>query len=527
MKHIYKYVSMETALEIIRTGMVILNNPVRFNDPFDSQIVITKNAENKVFKLVENYFFLKIFKDILEKNELKLNPTQNVLINFLRFELSVFDCCVRKNKKYIPIPILNLYPKMFSLINSDFKDAKDAAEEKVKNETIPQIMALRNKTRIGCFSKKSNSVLMWSHYADSHHGICLEFDEERSFFKDVNYAKSKPRLDLYSAVSRILAFDYVGEVISYNDYKFAKKMLEPFFTKSSEWSYEEEVRCVLSDNEPNTEGYQWDGERSFINMKITKVLVGTKADGEALNKILKAAEKRSIPVVFMKESKDRYAIVPDLNRVQKAEDRFIPKANSVDILFDEMNRALKASCFISALSIALTIPGVLGQIVYPDLPYQEAYEKWYQDVIGQYEKNPKESEYPYPSGELCFKLKEAIQNYGHSSINGKYSDFEITELRLKAERENTFGIYINNSSIVIHEDGSKEAICDISIRNLCQKIETSSQKTVEEHKKEVESLPIVQLSDFEKDVNEIMECCPSSETLTKMIDEAAKKKLGR
>ncbi len=27
-----------------------------------------------------------------------------------------------------------------------------------------------------CFSERSDSLLMWSHYADNHNGICIEFD---------------------------------------------------------------------------------------------------------------------------------------------------------------------------------------------------------------------------------------------------------------------------------------------------------------------------------------------------------------
>lgn len=45
------------------------------------------------------------------------------------------------------------------------------------------ILELEDLPRISCFSKRYDSILMWSHYASSHEGVCIEFDETRDILK--------------------------------------------------------------------------------------------------------------------------------------------------------------------------------------------------------------------------------------------------------------------------------------------------------------------------------------------------------
>jgi Protein of unknown function (DUF2971) len=42
--------------------------------------------------------------------------------------------------------------------------------------------AIHERYRVFCLSAKSNSVVMWSHYADKHRGLCLEFRTEEEAF---------------------------------------------------------------------------------------------------------------------------------------------------------------------------------------------------------------------------------------------------------------------------------------------------------------------------------------------------------
>lgn len=44
------------------------------------------------------------------------------------------------------------------------------------------LSALANNTGILCLTKQPDNLLMWSHYAESHQGFVIEFDEKSNFF---------------------------------------------------------------------------------------------------------------------------------------------------------------------------------------------------------------------------------------------------------------------------------------------------------------------------------------------------------
>ena len=43
-------------------------------------------------------------------------------------------------------------------------------------QEIDTLYSDKNKYGISCFSKNYNEILMWSHYADNHNGICIEVE---------------------------------------------------------------------------------------------------------------------------------------------------------------------------------------------------------------------------------------------------------------------------------------------------------------------------------------------------------------
>lgn len=84
---------------------------------------------------------------------------------------------------------------------------------------------------VSCFSEVNDSLLMWSHYADSGKGFCLEFRTDRSPFEklhQVRYSEEMPEVD----VAPILCDHSRAEII------------DLYRTKAEDWSYEKEWRCI-------------------------------------------------------------------------------------------------------------------------------------------------------------------------------------------------------------------------------------------------------------------------------------------
>lgn len=105
---------------------------------------------------------------------------------------------------------------------------------------------IKNRYGITCFSRNARSLNMWSHYADSHKGVCLIFDEQklkRSVFSsrtgvnfnDVIYSRNLPFLEI---------------IDSYDDENGPECIELPYnnrflFNKLNSWKEEKEVRLIL------------------------------------------------------------------------------------------------------------------------------------------------------------------------------------------------------------------------------------------------------------------------------------------
>lgn len=88
-----------------------------------------------------------------------------------------------------------------------------------------------NRSGVKCFTTDNTNILMWSHYTNSHKGICLEFNTilDPEFFVypiNVIYSEDYPQLE-------------------FTDKKFTTEVLR---TKSKVWEYEKEVRIYKRSN---------------------------------------------------------------------------------------------------------------------------------------------------------------------------------------------------------------------------------------------------------------------------------------
>lgn len=178
-KKLYKYTTVKTAKEILLYSNIRFRNPSLFNDPYDSEPPIE-------FSDCDNEKFKRLFKD---------NET----------------------------------------------DFKDLAPEQIENlkiltqETYKSTLAdLANNLRVLCLSRTKNNILMWSHYADNHEGIVIEFDASQLIIrknKKVDYDNKPVILDL-------------EKLKKLNDETFELTM-SVFLRKAKLWQYEKEYRLYF------------------------------------------------------------------------------------------------------------------------------------------------------------------------------------------------------------------------------------------------------------------------------------------
>ena len=234
---IFKYTNIESGIKILKTNSLWFSKPEYFNDPYDcyeNLIRIIPSKDGIAAYIDRNYFIRK--RD--------------------------------KEKK------LNYYLR----------------NHKILIEKIEQGIRERAESMgVCCFSKTFDNLLMWSHYANNHSGICIGFkfgyDIKDFFLYPVNYVNIFPNTD-YLINPETALLDWV-------------------LTKSEVWSYELEIRAV---------SFEKNGIVTIVPDTISEIYFGSKVNATKKNEILKiiAENKRSINVYQMKMLDDKFKLMPCL-----------------------------------------------------------------------------------------------------------------------------------------------------------------------------------------------------------------------
>lgn len=132
-----------------------------------------------------------------------------------------------------------------------------------------------------CLSAKNNDIIMWSHYADSHRGIVLEFDETHPFFYESN--KDKKLLHPLEKVSYSIDRPYPKNIDEY----FKNEKI--YLTKYTNWEYEQEYRMTVLFDESNDETKY---NIKFPTSLIKAVYIGVKTSKEDVKYILNLKQKQ-------------------------------------------------------------------------------------------------------------------------------------------------------------------------------------------------------------------------------------------
>ena len=131
-----------------------------------------------------------------------------------------------------------------------------------------------------CLSARKDDILMWSHYADSHRGLCLEFDGYFEFFaraQEVNYPETdvRPQINPYR--------DSPDQMVD-----------KAVLTKASHWKYEEEWRILEHVNGPGV--YRYPPEA------LTGIILGAQIPPQAVAKVLGWIEERGHSIKLYRAS---------------------------------------------------------------------------------------------------------------------------------------------------------------------------------------------------------------------------------
>ena len=210
---IYSIIDKHCSDVILKNRFVVTDPTKGFNDPLDCYFELKFTGLNKE-DLIENLMGLFI----LEKGK-----KTSELTNEERDEI--------KNKTH-----------------ELEKSSKDILQQQLSENSIKRIREHFSKSyRMRCFSaldaKKTLNNVMFSHYGNSHKGLCYIFNQEklfsikeRQFLMEVNYC-CKPAS--------------IEHKTDYSNDEWGKIGRDMFRIKHEDWKYEKEWRVIVNTEFPN------------------------------------------------------------------------------------------------------------------------------------------------------------------------------------------------------------------------------------------------------------------------------------
>lgn len=294
-------------IENIRHNVVYAQTPLNMNDPFDSMvgfshekiyeeiinivlgaIPLEKNLKQILWYLLKYQLLGKFAEFISVLNELKKyiiyqrRAMHKENLSFVEFLYAFLNQVYSKFPKNVKAFLDKESIKIFGALISSFEKV-EITEENLKNiigvdeqlnilknviieiiddKFIPAFKKILSTITISCFSASGwKNTLMWSHYANSYAGFCVEYDFTKmtsiiGFIKKVEYSKTRPTISLkdvgISGLKVIEKEDGTKSTeIIYKETNL-EKILEYISVKDICWKYEDEWRIVNVVEEPYT-----------------------------------------------------------------------------------------------------------------------------------------------------------------------------------------------------------------------------------------------------------------------------------
>lgn len=308
---LYKYYPLTSEecyfFKNLESDILYFSKPSTFNDPFDcyagfSDTTLIQditlillfdpdfkltNDQIEVFtKVILNEKITKndidILNSLVSKCSLKVNLNQLQSDNLRVRIINVFKLLNIADKKY--------YKEFFETCNNG-----NQLQKKLKE-------ALNIVYGITCFCEEYDNALMWSHYANKHSGVCVEYDFSKIPIESELFLRLYPVIytDKRECISLNYSYDennhFKGEQFKMS----LSEIIKTLITKSDVWSYEKEWRLI--------------GFMKALNHQtcylpiISKIFLGVNTKPEYANKIIEIARKKNIEVEKMELSSSKYLL---------------------------------------------------------------------------------------------------------------------------------------------------------------------------------------------------------------------------
>jgi len=302
----YKYMTSEGCTRFLRSWNLRITPPADFNDPFELrppvERVFTEDYVDEQFREAAPQMAITDLTEqltptlgaVLTKQEITDMVTCMVTPPDATTQARVLQNLERKIPRFSRANFVQIQKQLQAQWPSLMQQARDLASTQLPkiNSLVKQGITEKLPAMLGvlCLSRNSNQPLMWAHYADSHRGLMVEFDDAHPTFnrkrstdddfgylRPISYSKLRPELTMQTFDG-----DNAFEVFA--------------LTKADQWKYEEESRLIwplkFADEIVETPS----GPISLLSCPpsaVVSVTLGCKASEETLNGVRDALRNRA------------------------------------------------------------------------------------------------------------------------------------------------------------------------------------------------------------------------------------------
>jgi len=268
-KSFYKYRRLnQSTIDTITESYIWLSNIADLNDPFECSLQFDYLECSRVF------FSDKLFHQTFEK----------------KFGIKL----TKEDIKYI---VTNsdpnrAYHKICKTKNVVLNISLEKQQEIIEKRWAEIIEETNHYIKVCSFSEINNSLLLWSHYADEHKGICIEYDlvcepsEIRAFLLPIIYSDTIYKIGLFEELTSL-------------------KKIGSTLIKAKDWEYEKEWRLALF-----RQGNEFPNKLTISKPKA--VYLGTRFhlnDEKLIQQLFDVLDEKAIPYFVMSKHPSEYKLV--------------------------------------------------------------------------------------------------------------------------------------------------------------------------------------------------------------------------
>ncbi|MBK7493552.1 MAG: DUF2971 domain-containing protein [Nitrosomonas sp.] len=250
----YKYLSPEASIFALNNRVLKWSKCNLFNDPFEMPEIFNYPFDGK-----------KIWEALTEELADLTFETNEPVGNYKNKYLSLVMAARKKRNKGTKAAFKEYMADGLTdeFIESIYSKQKESQE---------QLQSMRDSLAVLSVTKNYKSLLMWAHYAQNHTGCVFKFrclpekDRPLCVARKVKYQTEYPiRATLEKFIKHLTGQQELDD----------ENLFEKFaFTKSREWEYEEEWRCIIKLKDHRS-GFDYN---SIIPEELESVYLGTRID---------------------------------------------------------------------------------------------------------------------------------------------------------------------------------------------------------------------------------------------------------